>query len=64
MRYLSSTRLTQEWLKLLRDQPDIPTESPSGNVGLDSGAVLLTMELFECANQIVVCPITCADANW
>ena len=47
-------------------------ESPSGNVGLDSGAFLLTTELFERANQIVACPITgaahrrtsaCADAN-
>ena len=55
------------------DQPDIPTESPSGNVGIDSGAFLLTTELFERANQIVACPITgaahwrpsaCADANW
>ena len=34
------------------------TESPSGNVGLDSGAFLLTTELFEHANQIAVCPIT------
>ena len=47
--------------------------SPSGNVGLDSGAFLLRTELFECANQIVACLITgvahwhpdaCADANW
>ena len=51
----------------------LPTENPSGNVGLDSGAFLLTMELFECANHIVACPITgaahwrpsaCGDANW
>ena len=33
-------------------------ENPSGNVGLDSGAFLLTTELFERANQIVACPIT------
>ena len=48
-------------------------ENPSGNVGLDSGAFLLTTELFGRANQIVVCPIiraahwrpsACADANW
>ena len=48
-------------------------ESPSGNVGLNSGAFLLATELFEHANQIVACPITgaahwrpsaCADANW
>ena len=48
-------------------------ESLSGNVGLDSGAFLLTTELFECANQIAACPITgaahwcptaCGDANW
>ena len=30
-----------------------PTENPSGNVGLDSGAFLLTTELFERTNQIV-----------
>ena len=58
-----------------RDQPDIPTESPSGNVGLDPGAFLLTTVLFERANQIAACPInywggplappsTCGDANW
>ena len=48
-------------------------ESPSGNVGLDSGAFPLTTELFEHANQIVARSITgaahwrpsaCADANW
>ena len=33
-------------------------ENPSGNVGLNSGAFLLTTELFEHANQIVVYPIT------
>ena len=33
-------------------------ENPSGNVGLDSGAFLLTTELFERSNQIVACPIT------
>ena len=48
-------------------------ESLSGNVGLDSGAFLLTTELFQCANQIAACPInywggplapsTCGDAN-
>ena len=55
------------------DQLDIPTESLSGNVGLNSGDILLTTELFERANQIVACPITgvahwrpsaCGDANW
>ena len=55
------------------DQPEKPTENPSGNVRQDSGAFLLTTELFECANQIVACPITwaahlltsaCVDANW
>ena len=35
-----------------------PTENPSGNVGLDSGAFLLTTELFERTNQIVAFPIT------
>ena len=48
-------------------------ENPSGNVGLYSEAFLLTMELFERANQIATCPITqpaqwrpsaCGDANW
>ena len=48
-------------------------ESPSGNVELNSGAFLLTTELFECTNQIVACPIipgahwrpsACVDANW
>ena len=48
-------------------------ESLSGNVGFDSGAFLLMTELFECANQIVACPITgaahwrssaCVDTNW
>ena len=48
-------------------------ENPSGNVGLYSGAFLLTTELFERANQIAACPIaraaqwhpsTCGDANW
>ena len=34
-------------------------ESPSGNVGLDSGAFLLTTELFGHANQIAACAI-----NW
>ena len=47
--------------------------SPSGNIGLDSGAFPLTTELFERANQIVACQITgaahwqtstCVDANW
>ena len=55
------------------DQPDVPTESSSGNIGLDSGAFLLTTKLFERTNQIVACPVTwvanwhpstCADANW
>ena len=32
-------------------------ENPTGNVGLNCGAFLLTTELFECANQIVACPI-------
>ena len=59
--------------KQSRDHPDIHTESPSGNVGLDSGGFLITTELFERANQIVACPITgtahwhtsaYADANW
>ena len=35
-----------------------PTENPSGNFGLDSGAFLLTTELFERTNQIVAFPIT------
>ena len=35
-----------------------PTENPSGKIRLDSWAFLLTMELFERANQIVACPIT------
>ena len=35
-----------------------PMENPSGNVGLDSGAFLLTTELFERTNQIVAFPIT------
>ena len=48
-------------------------ENSSGNVRQDSGAFLLTTELFERANQIVACPIiraahwrtsACADANW
>ena len=48
-------------------------ENPSGNVRQDSGAFLLTTELFESANQIVACPIplathwrtiACVDANW
>ena len=56
-----------------RDQPETPTENPSGNVRQHSGAFLLTAELFERANQIVACPITraahwrtsaCEDANW
>ena len=34
------------------------TENPSGNVGLDSGAFLLTTALFERTNQIVAFPIT------
>ena len=38
-------------------------ESPSGNVGLDLIAYLLTTELFEHANPIVACPITRA-AHW
>ena len=38
-------------------------ESPSGNIGLDSGAFLLTTELFERANHIVAYPITGA-AHW
>ena len=33
-------------------------ESPSGNVGLDSGAFLLVTESLERTNQIVACPIT------
>ena len=37
-----------------------PTENPSGNVGLNSGAFLLTTELFERTNQIVAFPITWA----
>ena len=32
-------------------------ENPSGNVGLDSGAFLLTTELFERTNQIAAFPI-------
>ena len=32
--------------------------NPSGNTRQDSGAFLLTTELFERANQIVACPIT------
>ena len=44
--------------KLSRDQPEKPTENPSGKVRLNSGAFLLTMELFEHANQIVACLIT------
>ena len=48
-------------------------ENPSGKIRLDSWAFLLTIELFECANQIAACPITpaahwrtsaCGDANW
>ena len=38
-------------------QLDIPVESQSDNVGLDSEAFPLTTELFECANQIVACPM-------
>ena len=41
-----------------RVQPEKPSENPFGNVRQDSGAFLLTTELFEHANQIVVCPIT------
>ena len=29
------------------DQPDIPTENPSGNFGLDFVAFLISTELFE-----------------
>ena len=38
-------------------------ENPSGNIRLDSGAFLLMTELFECANQIVACPITPASVQ-
>ena len=39
---------------LVTPEPEKPT---SGNVRLDSGAFLTSMELFEPANQIVACPI-------
>ena len=60
-------------LSLVTSRKNLPTENPSGNVRQDSGAFLLTTELFERVNQIVARPITraahwrtstCADANW
>ena len=50
-------------MEFTRDQLEKPTENPSGNVRLDFGAFLISMELFECANQIVACPITLV-AHW
>ena len=53
--YMYCVQLKVGGLIWSRDQRDIPTENPSGNVG--AGAFVLSTELFECANQIVTCPI-------
>ena len=69
---LQATIAVVEYWEESRDQPEKPTENPSGNVRLDSRAFLILTELFECANQIVPSQITraahwhpsaCVDAN-
>ena len=39
--------LTSKTSRIYFDQPDTPTENPSGNFGLNSEAFLILMELFE-----------------